>query len=197
MTIYINMRRYMACMMMLCILALFSGCATQPGATSRYKSEDIDVSSEVQKEFDQALGLLQQKQYDAAISVLNSVIEKEKRLTAPYINLAMAYRHKGEDKLAEENLLKALEIDKTQPVANNELGILYRKQGRFADAKQVYITALSEYPDYLPVIKNLGILCDIYMRDPQCALEQFEKYQKQVPDDKTIEIWIADLKARM
>ena len=197
MTIYINMRRYMACLMMLSILAVFSGCATQPGANTRYKSEDIDVSSEVQKEFDQALGLLQQEEYDAAISVLSSVIEKEKRLTAPYINLAMAYRHKGEDKLAEENLLKALEIDKAQPVASNELGILYRKQGRFVDAKQVYITALSEYPDYLPVIKNLGILCDIYMRDPQCAHEQFEKYQKQMPDDKTIEIWIADLKTRM
>ena len=187
----------MACLMMLCILAVISGCATQPGAASRHKGETIDVSSEVQKEFDQALGLLQQEQYDAAISVLNSVIEKEKRLTAPYINLAMAYRNKGEDKLAEENLLKALEIDKSQPVASNELGILYRKQGRFADAKQVYTSALSEYPDYLPVIKNLGILCDIYMRDPQCALEQFEKYQKQVPDDKTIEIWIADLKTRM
>ena len=197
MSIYINMRKCMATLMMLCILAVFSGCATQPGATSRYKNENIDVSSEVQKEFDQALGLLQQEQYDAAISVLNSVIEKEKRLTAPYINLAMAYRNKGEDKLAEENLLKALEIDKAQPVASNELGILYRKQGRFADAKQVYTTALSEYPDYLPVIKNLGILCDIYMRDPQCALEQFEKYRKQVPDDKTVEIWIADLKTRM
>ena len=182
---------------MLCTLAVFSGCATQPGVSSQYKGEDIEVSSDVQKTFDQALSLLQQEQYDAAISLLNSVIEKEKRLTAPYINLAMAYRHKGDDKLAEENLLKALAIDKTQPVANNELGILYRKQGRFDDAKQVYITALSEYPDYLPVIKNLGILCDIYMRDPKCALEQFEKYQQHVPDDKTIEIWIADLKTRM
>jgi Tfp pilus assembly protein PilF len=197
MRIYINMRMNMAYLLVLCLLAAVSGCATQPGASSRYKSEDVDVSSDVQKEFDQALILLEQEQYDAAISVLNSVVEKEKRLTAPYINLAMAYRHKGEDKLAEENLLKALAIDRTQPVASNELGILYRKQGRFADAKQVYISTLSEYPDYLPVIKNLGILCDIYMRDPQCALEQFEKYQKQVPDDKTIEIWIADLKTRM
>ncbi len=129
--------------------------------------------------------------------MLNSVVEREKRLTAPYINLAMAYRHKGDEKLAEENLLKALAIDNTQPVASNELGIIYRKQGRFKDAKKVYITALSEYPDYLPVIKNLGILCDIYMRDPQCALEQFEKYQQQVPDDKTIKVWIADLKTRI
>ncbi|MGB5519272.1 MAG: tetratricopeptide repeat protein, partial [Gammaproteobacteria bacterium] len=104
--------------------------------------------------------------------------------------------HKGDDKLAEKYLLKALEIDQAQPVANNELGIIYRKQGRFSDARDVYNNALAENPDYLPVIRNLGILCDLYLRDVQCALEQFEKYQQQVPDDKTIEIWIADLKTR-
>ncbi len=197
MKIYINMRVFLAHTFVLCCLFSMLGCVTQSATSSRIKMEDVEVSADVQKLFDQALTLLQQEQYDAAISVLNSVVEREKRLTAPYINLAMAYRHKGEDKLAEENLLQALAIDSTQPVANNELGIIYRKQGRFTDAKKAYTNVLAEYPDYLPVIKNLGILCDIYMRDPQCALEQFEKYQRQVPDDKTIKIWIADLKTRM
>jgi len=197
MKIYMNTRQYIAQVIVMCLFAVFSGCATQPGSTSAIKNQDISVSSDVQKTFDEALQLLQQEQYDDAIKLLNSVVDREKRLTAPYINLAMAYRQKGNDKQAEDNLLKALAIDNTQPIANNELGIIYRKQGRFADAKKVYVTALSEYPDYLPVIKNLGILCDIYMRDPQCALEQFEKYQQQVPDDKTIKVWIADLKARI
>ena len=193
----INKRIVLAHLNIFCFLIVLSGCATQSGVSSRVKAKDVEVSADVQREFDQALTLLHQEQYDAAISVLSSVVEREQRLAAPYINLAMAYRHKGDDKLAEENLLKALAIDNTQPVANNELGIIYRKQGRFEDAKKAYTTALAEHPDYLPVIKNLGILCDIYMRDPQCALEQFEKYQQQMPEDKTIEVWIADLKARM
>lgn len=197
MNIYINIRVFLAHALILCFLYSMLGCATQPGTSSRIKAEDVEVSADVQRSFDQALLLLQEEQYDAAISVLKAVVEQEQRLTAPYINLAMAYRQKGDDKLAEENLLKALAIDSAQPVANNELGIIYRKQGRFTDAKKAYINVLSEYPDYLPVIKNLGILCDIYMRDPQCALEQFEKYQQQVPDDKTIKVWIADLKTRM
>ena len=197
MNIYMNMHKCIAQVIVLCFLAVISGCATQPGTSAGKTGQDVVVSNDVQNTFDQAHQLLQEKQYDTAISLLNSVVEREKRLTAPYINLAMAYRHKGDEKLAEENLLKALAIDNTQPVASNELGIIYRKQGRFKDAKKVYITALSEYPDYLPVIKNLGILCDIYMRDPQCALEQFEKYQQQVPDDKTIKVWIADLKTRI
>ncbi len=182
---------------LLLLLAALSGCVAQSSATRSTKVQDVKVSSEVQETFDQALQLLQAEQYETAITLLESVIEQEQRLTAPYINLAMAYRHTGNEKLAEENLLKALAIDQAQPVANNELGILYRKQGRFNDAKKVYINALSEYPDYLPVIKNLGILCDIYMRDPQCALEQFEKYQQYAPEDKTVEVWIADLKTRI
>ena len=197
MNVYIPVRICIVHVVFVCLVAAFSGCATQPGASRGAKGQDIDVSSEVQTTFDQALLLLQEGQYDTAITLLNSVIEQEKRLTAPYINLAMAYRHTGNEKLAEENLLKALAIDQTQPVANNELGILYRKQGRFDDAKKVYINALSEYPDYLPVIKNLGILCDIYMQDPQCALEQFEKYQQFDPEDKDVKIWIADLKTRI
>jgi Tfp pilus assembly protein PilF len=197
MNVYIPLRVYLVHAVFMCLLVTFSGCVTQSGVKRDAKVQVVDVSSDVQRTFDQALLLLQEEQYDTAITLLNSVIEQEKRLTAPYINLAMAYRHTGNEKLAEENLLKALAIDQTQPVANNELGILYRKQGRFTDAKQVYVNALSEYPDYLPVIKNLGILCDIYMQDPQCALEQFEKYQQYVPEDKNVQIWIADLKTRI
>ena len=190
--------RYCIIAMVSCALAVISACTGQSVKTGSVKKEAVvTVASDVQRNFDQALQLLQAQQYDSAIELLNKVIEHEKRLTAPYINLAMAYRYKGDDKMTEEYLLKALEIDRAQPVANNELGILYRKQGRFADAKNVYTNALTDNPDYLPVIRNLGILCDLYLRDVQCALEQFEKYQEQVPDDKTIEIWIADLKTRM
>lgn len=197
MNTFIKMPLGMSHILILCLVFLAAGCVTQSGNSSRVKGEDVAVSNEVQSTFDQAIQLLEQEQYDTAITLLENVVEREQRLTAPYINLAMAYRQKGDEKKAEENLLMALAIDQAQPVANNELGILYRKQGKFEEAKKVYSNALAEHPDYLPVIKNLGILCDIYMRDPECALEQFEKYQQQAPDDKTIEIWIADLKTRM
>jgi tetratricopeptide (TPR) repeat protein len=177
---------------------LLGGCAIEPSKKAAGSDlQDIRVDNDVQHEFDQAVASLNQKEYDKAIALLNSVIEKEQRLPAPYINLAMAYRYKDDDKHAEEYLMKALDIDLAHPVANNELGLLYRKLGRFDDARKAYSNALTKNPDYLPVIKNLGILCDLYIRDFECALEQYEKYQKQVPDDKSVQIWIADLKSRM
>jgi Tfp pilus assembly protein PilF len=198
MKLHAHSYRYVIIATVFCALAAISACTTQTAKISTIKKgEVVTVDGDVQRSFDQALQLLQAEQYDTAIEMLDKVVEQEKRLTAPYINLAMAYRHKGDEKMTEEYLLKALEIDQSQPVANNELGILYRKQGRFVDARNVYTNALSENPDYLPAIRNLGILCDLYLRDVQCALEQFEKYQKQDPNDKTIEIWIADLKTRM
>ncbi|MGB5397563.1 MAG: tetratricopeptide repeat protein [Gammaproteobacteria bacterium] len=190
---------YKYSLVMVLALLMLTACAIEPSRKPGAADKEVVVSvdSDVQQLFDQAVQALSRDEYDNAITLLNTVIEREQRLTAPYINLAMAYRRQGDDEKAEENLMKALDLDLAHPVANNELGLLYRKLGRFADARKAYTNALTEHPDYLPVIKNLGILCDLYMRDLQCALEQFEKYQSQAPDDKTMQIWIADLKRRI
>ena len=197
MTHLINKNMNYLCGAIIFIVVLLNGCAIQESASVRGNSTPVVVEADIQDKFDRASDLLREQKYEQAIELLNKILETEKRLPAPYINLALAYRQKGDNNLAEENLLKALSIDKTQPVASNELGIIYRKQGRFTEARQVYVNALTDYPDYLPVIKNLGILCDLYLRDLECALEQFENYQHKAPEDETIKIWIADVKSRM
>ena len=188
----------------LLLVMLAGSCAVQEKKTEtvgpaaeQASAEIIYVDAEVQKSFDQGVQLLQAGEADAAISVLKTVVAREQRLTAPYVNLALAYQQKGDDKQAESYLQQALAIDSTQPQASNQLGLLYRKQGKFKQARDIYKKALAKHPEYLPVIRNLGILCDIYLRDLDCALEQYEKLQQLLPDDKTVKIWIADLKARM
>ena len=182
-------------------LMLISSCAIE---SSKYKrkgvfdrGQDIDVDSEIQDGFDEALTLLKNKEYEQAITLLEKVIEKEQRLPAPYVNLGIAYGRTNKLKKAEEVLIKAVELEKTHPIANNELGLVLRKAGRFEEAKAAYESAISMYPDYLPAIRNLGILCEIYMRDLECALSQFEEYQKHKPDDKIVGIWVVDLKRRL
>ena len=187
---------------MLMVMVLIS-CAGGPptksdrGKTSMPQYSEADVDSDIQDDFQQALAHLRQSEYDRAIEILSGLVEKEQRFPAPFVNLGMAYAKKGNNRLAEENLRKALDIDLGHAVANNELGLLYRKQGRFDDARQAYENALAVHPEYLPALKNLGILCEIYLRDLNCALEQFEQYQQHVPDDKTVNIWVVDLKRRL
>jgi tetratricopeptide (TPR) repeat protein len=157
----------------------------------------VDVDSDVELDFKNAIVLMQEEKYAQAVPILKSVIEREKRLPAPYINIAIAYNKMGDTKAAEENLINALKIDIGQPVANNELGLLYRKEGKFNAARTAYENAIKDNPQYLPAIRNLGVLCDLYLHDFQCALEQFEDYLELKPDDKTAEIWVADVKRRL
>lgn len=161
------------------------------------KQANVEIDSDIEDTFNTALIHLKAEEYDQAIGLLEQVIAEEKRVAAPYVNLGIAYDRKGDKKSAEKYLLEAVNVDLTHPVANNQLGLLYRKQGRFDDARKAYTNALTQYPDYLPVIKNLGILCELYIRDLPCALAQYEHYQSLEPDDKTMKIWISDLSRRV
>jgi len=172
--------------------------STKPSMTkSKSKLENIEIDSDVEDDFNAALSHLKSEEYDDAIQLLEKVIAIEHRVPAPFINLGMAYSKKGDDVKAEKHLLNAVKIELTNPVANNQLGLLYRKKGQFDDAKKAYTNALIEYPDYLPVVKNLGILCELYMRDFPCALKQYEHYLNLQPDNKTMKIWISDLSRRI
>jgi len=185
-------------LLLLMLIGLFS-CVMEPTKQTIIKKIDkiVDVDSDVEDDFDLALVQLKNEKYDEAIVLLEKVIAKEKRLPAPFVNLGMAYNKKGDFKKAEQNLLWALKIKLTHPVANNQLGLLYRKKGRFNDARKAYTNALTEYPDNLSILKNLGILCEIYMRDLPCALKQYEHYLSLRPNDKTMKIWLADLNQRL
>lgn len=188
-----------ACCLLLCACATTApeqvALESEPGVIRI--SEDYRVSTEVSDEFRDAIELLEQEKYDEAIRLLKAVTGKTSKFTAPYIDLGIAYQQTGDLKMAEESLLMALKLNATHPAANNELGLVFRKTGRFVEARQVYETLLQQYPDYLPARRNLGVLCDIYIQDLACALEQYEFYLTARPNDEDVRIWVADLETRM
>lgn len=160
-------------------------------------SEDVKIGADVRADFDAAMALLRAEEYEKGIELLDKVIKRSPNTTAPYINIAIAYKKINKLELAEENLKKALNLNPDHPVANNEYGQLCRKAGRFPEARQVYEKTLEKYPEFHPARKNLGILCDLYLKDSECALKNYQIYNEAVPDDKTVGIWIADLQKRM
>jgi Tfp pilus assembly protein PilF len=149
------------------------------------------------RDFEVAVAMLNDQEYDRTIEILEKVIEQSPGVTAPYIDIAIAYRYVGNLKQAEENLKIALQLVPEHPVACNEYGLLYRKTGRFAEARAIYEKAIARFPDYYPAQRNLGILCDLYLNDPACALDHYEIYSKAVPEDQQVKLWIADLRARL
>ena len=171
---------------------------TQADSGYVYKNNSyVDVDADVENDFNKAVELLRKEQYQQAITVLDTVIEREQRLPAPYVNIAMAYNKLGDVTKAEENFINALKLDIGHPTANNELGMLYRKAGKFNAARIAYQNAIKEHSDYLPAKRNLGVLCDLYLHDYKCALEQYEDYLELQPDDKSVAIWVSDVKQRI
>src|SRR6266702_3586758 len=160
-------------------------------------TEPSSMDAQLRADFDQASAMIKAAKYDKAIELLEKVIAQSPKMTAPHINLAIAYRQINKPEQAEQQLKAALELIPGHPVASNEYGLLLRKAGRFAEGRGIYEKALAAFPEYHPLQKNLGILCDLYLKDLACAVEHYEIYSKAMPKDEQVKLWLADLHARL
>jgi Flp pilus assembly protein TadD len=160
-------------------------------------TEAVSMSEAVRTDYDRALALLGAGNLDQGIVVLETVVGNAPGVSGPQIDLGIALHRKGDLEAAEERLVQALELNPEHPVIHNELGIIYRKTGRFDQARRSYEAALATYPGYHHARRNLGVLCDLYLADPDCALESYESYMQTVPSDEEAAMWIVDLRNRM
>ncbi|MDH3532018.1 MAG: tetratricopeptide repeat protein [Gammaproteobacteria bacterium] len=160
-------------------------------------TEKARIGNDLRVDYDAALGFLQQGELERGIEMLEAVVAASPQLTAPRIDLGIAYHRAGDIEAAESNLLLALASNPDHPIAHNELGIVYRKTGRFAAARQSYEAALTIYPGYHFARRNLAVLCDLYLADLRCALNNYEAYMATVPSDDEASMWIADIRNRI
>ncbi len=160
-------------------------------------TEVVPLPSDVRADYRRALSLLAQDDVKAGIALLVEVTEKVPQATAPLVDLGIAYSHAGSLDKAEAALKRALAATPDHPVAHNELGIVYRKQGKFAEARASYERALAIYPGFHYARRNLAVLCDLFLTDLPCALEQYELYRGTVSGDREVDIWISDIRNRL
>jgi Flp pilus assembly protein TadD len=160
-------------------------------------TESVTVSESVRMDYERALVLLEQGQEAQGIALLETVVATAPGISGPRIDLGVAMHRTGDLESAEKHLLSALELTPDHPVVHNELGIIYRKTGRFAESRRSYEAALAVYPGYHHARRNLGVLCDLYLADLECALASYEAYMQTVPGDDQASMWIADLRNRV
>ena len=190
-------------------MTILAGCATT-GTSKRTPAridlqeevgftitEEVRISSAARSDYERALALLQSGERAQGIGILEKVVADSPELSAPRIDLGIAYHQAGDLEKAEATLTEALKINPSHPIAHNELGIVYRKTGRFAEARKSYEAALDVYSGYHFARRNLAVLCDLYLADLECARENYEAYMQTVPGDDEATIWIADLENRM
>jgi tetratricopeptide (TPR) repeat protein len=159
-------------------------------------TEAVTIDADTRALYDSAVRQLEQKQYEQGIASLLRVTQAAPVATAPYIDLGIAYGRIGDLDKAEASFKRALELNPRHPIAYNELGMVYRKKGQFSEARSSYEKAIALVPDFHFARLNLAILCDLYLADVPCALDNYQAYQRVMPDDKQAAMWIADLRTR-
>jgi Flp pilus assembly protein TadD len=158
--------------------------------------EDAQIDDDARLDYDRALELLDQGRTQDGIALLQTVAEAAPNLSAPHIDLAIAYHREGDFTAAETHLKQALAINPLHPLALNELGIVYRKTARFALARQSYQAALDVYPGFHYARRNLAVLCDLYLADLACAVENYEAYMTTVDSDDEAAMWLKNARFR-
>jgi Flp pilus assembly protein TadD len=159
--------------------------------------DDATDSPTAGTDYGRALALMQAQQYAAAADLLEAVADGEPRLPDVELNLAIAYTQLGRDVDAELAVGQVLAHMPESSVAHNLQGILNRRAGRFTQARDAYGQALRLRPDYPMAHINLGILCDIYLQNADCAMQHYEEYLSlSATEDSQVALWIADLEQR-
>jgi Flp pilus assembly protein TadD len=118
------------------------------------------------------------------------------RLATPYVNLGILYRKTGHLDQSEEALKGAVERNGGSAVAWNELGATQRMRGEFPAAAASYEKAITAEPNFAPAYRNLGVVSDLYLGDPERALTALERYKELTGEDRPVTSWIAELRQR-
>jgi len=119
------------------------------------------------------------------------------QFAGPDVNLGLIYLQGSRLSDAEAAFKAALDRNPGNAMAGNELGIVERKMGKFTEAEAAYQRSIASAPDYAPAYLNLGVLYDLYLSEPQKALDQFEHYLQLAGENKQVSGWVVELRKRV
>jgi Flp pilus assembly protein TadD len=185
------------------LVAAMSGCSLfkaqhgslEPQSSPADASVAGGVPTRVRQRFDHAVSLMQSGNTQQAEIELRDVVLLAPQLAAPVVDLSILYRKDGKLEEAEE-LLRTSATAKESAMVLTELGVTQRLRGEFRDAEGSYERAISVDPNYAPAYRDLGVVADLYLGDPQRALTAFERYKELTGEDKVVDNWIAELRVR-
>jgi tetratricopeptide (TPR) repeat protein len=167
-----------------------------PGNTASNATPD-PVPVRATQQYEQALALMKLGRNTEAELEFKELVAGYPQLTGPQLNLGLLYMRDSRFAEAEAAFKAALEHSPSNAVAGNELGIVERKLGKFAEAEAAYQRTIAAEPNYAPAHLNLGVLYDLYLAQPQKALDEFQRYIEIAGENKQVAGWVVELRKRV
>ena len=154
----------------------------------------------VARRFQKAIEYLKKGKIEKAKMLFEALRDQYPGVSVFHHNLGIVYKRLGRIDVALEAYQQAIGQNPNggDPESHYNLAIAFREQGAFKKAENAYRVAITLAPDFEDAHFNLAVLYDLYLDDPEKALEH---YQHQIElsgkTDKEIEIWVDALKKRL
>ena len=173
-----------------------AGAAGAPAANAQ-AVDTTPIPDRAAQQYAQALQLMKSGRNTDAELEFKQLAAGYPQFAGPQLNLGLLYLHDSRVPEAEAAFKTALELKPSSAIAGNELGIALRKLGKFEEAEAAYQHAIAAEPDYAPAHLNLGVLYDLYLAQPQKALDEYERYMAIVGENKQVAGWMIELRKRV
>ncbi|HEY8507513.1 MAG TPA: tetratricopeptide repeat protein [Steroidobacteraceae bacterium] len=156
----------------------------------------MEIPPRAAADFERAVGFMKAGRTTDAELEFKQLAAAYPQFAAPHVNIGLLHRKAGRLAESEEALRAATQANPRSAVAWNELGVTLRMLGKFQDAAAAYEQAIAADPDFAPAHRNFGVLLDLYLGEPERALDEFERYKELTGEDKPVTSWIAELRQR-
>lgn len=128
----------------LLVAVLLAGCVGQPAGESGVANtlEDSESRQRARAFTDLANAYFARAQYKVALDELRKAITADNRFGPAYNIYGLIYMELAEDKLAEENFRRAIELDRSDSEARNNFGWFLCTRGRYDEGLEQFSAAL-------------------------------------------------------
>lgn len=179
--------------------ALLVGCAGQPAGEGGVANTQVDSESRQRARAftDLANAYFARAQYKVALDELRKAITADNRFGPAYNIYGLIYMELAEDKLAEENFRRGIELDRSDSQTRNNYGWFLCTRERYDEGLEQFAAALRNplyaYPEQ--AMANAG-LCAERKGDLALAEANLQKSLKLQPDNANTVLKLAGLHFR-
>jgi len=182
------------------LLVIVAGCSQEVVRQEPLKptKPQVVLAEKDKQAYRKALSHIKAKRYKKATGILDGLLKKYPDAAGVLANRGIIFVKRKDLDKAEEYFVKAIKINDKLVQVRNHLAVLYRLKGKFTQARDMLDAAIATDPYYANAYYNLGILYELYLQQPEKALENYQLYlDLKKGGDKQVSQWVSLLQRQL